>query len=642
MAATAAANTNPWFVQPEVIDYDELLMDYDAQKQDNLTLTPPIIELDLDWMELDLPNVPGLEEKPFLTRALGGSFPGPTIAVSAGTTLRIRFNNKLEPQLESVKNSDNDIDDPDTANLHFHGGHVSSQSPGDDVSHVRVGPGESFSYELPIPDEHAPGTQWIHPHHHGSTSLHVGGGASLAFVVKDPPGYLPNQLDSAPEKIMVFQDFDMVKLEQMTKRANDNVLRGSLLEAIDATPDDGEKHRFVTINGKYRPTMELPKDEWQRWRIVLAGWRTNRLDFRFASPEVDENGNGAGCEFRLLAKDGIYISDFPRKVNSLPIAAGGRADVMVRCRGEPGKTTVFEAIGRAVLTVKTVSNDNVQDEKDGNGELAPWSPAALPEYLLDLSSTEATPGCSCETYFGGEGGKSLVNGLQYQSGHFLHTSFLGAVVERHLSFEGEHSYHQHMYPFQIVALDHGDNGENDGENSNGHEDENDDSEFEPFLRMGDWHDSYHGSEELKSATIRYKPTVLSGDLVLHCHNNIHSDRGMLAKEYIFPAGDNSECRCEVFGPVIVDKGDDGAGGESPDGVDGSEGSGDEDREDEADSIPDESSNSAEKLDDLLAQTQQQQPFSYSGTLSSRPLNRGGMTIVVAFSTAAGLLLGFFY
>ena len=37
------------------------------------------------------------------------------------------------------------------------------------------------------------------------------------------------------------------------------------------------------------------------------------------------------CEMFLLAKDGIYIRDFPRAISKARIPGGGRADVMVRC-----------------------------------------------------------------------------------------------------------------------------------------------------------------------------------------------------------------------------------------------------------------------------------------------------------------------
>ena len=34
---------------------------------------------------------------------------------------------------------------------------------------------------------------------------------------------------------------------------------------------------------------------------------------------------------QLLAKDGIYIADFPRRIDVARVPAGGRADVMIRC-----------------------------------------------------------------------------------------------------------------------------------------------------------------------------------------------------------------------------------------------------------------------------------------------------------------------
>jgi len=34
---------------------------------------------------------------------------------------------------------------------------------------------------------------------------------------------------------------------------------------------------------------------------------------------------------QLLAKDGVYIYDYPRFISKTSIPGGGRADVMVRC-----------------------------------------------------------------------------------------------------------------------------------------------------------------------------------------------------------------------------------------------------------------------------------------------------------------------
>ena len=43
----------------------------------------------------------------------------------------------------------------------------------------------------------------------------------------------------------------------------------------------------------------------------------------------------------LLAKDGIYISDFPRVISGTSIPAGGRADIVVRC----GSAGTFDVQG---------------------------------------------------------------------------------------------------------------------------------------------------------------------------------------------------------------------------------------------------------------------------------------------------------
>ena len=41
-----------------------------------------------------------------------------------------------------------------------------------------IGPGENHTYRYNIPCNHAGGTFWWHPHHHGATHLQVSGGAA--------------------------------------------------------------------------------------------------------------------------------------------------------------------------------------------------------------------------------------------------------------------------------------------------------------------------------------------------------------------------------------------------------------------------------------------------------------------------------
>jgi hypothetical protein len=45
---------------------------------------------------------------------------------------------------------------PDTINLHYHGGHVSGEEPSDDV-YIKIRPGDKYEYFTNFPDNHMPG-----------------------------------------------------------------------------------------------------------------------------------------------------------------------------------------------------------------------------------------------------------------------------------------------------------------------------------------------------------------------------------------------------------------------------------------------------------------------------------------------------
>lgn len=492
----------------------------------------PKITIDFDWVDID----PGFGGTPFKTRALGGSVPGPTIKLSAGTILRVKFRNLLEAQhgvyQSSAPHRLNRYNDPDTGNLHFHGGHVSSVLPADDTTLV-VPPGEQYDFVVPFPEDHMPGIHWVHPHHHGSSSLHLVGGAALALIVKDPPGYLPSDIQDAKEVIMVFQDWDVPRALVVAKEAGDAKLQASF-QSIEGGEDIGQ--RFVTVNGIYQPTVTITRGVWERWRIVYAGWQDLSLDLAVKD-------DGAECEFNLLAKDGVYVKDYPRPITkNLPVPPGGRADLMVRCNNVG--TTKFSALSRDTMTLVSKSSAASAEDSDGTRDsnvivssrqanstvpLVSWSPANLPDYLQTVQEVPATPGCSCSIKMDGYDDTSRINGEMYRPGNnFMHTSFLGAVVERQLTGMHKHSYHQHIYPFQLVS------GFQETE----------------YFHLGDWHDSLLDKSQQAKWLIRYQTTNLPGKMMVHCHNAKHADQGMLAKEYIRDVGgDVGTCVCDHFGPI---------------------------------------------------------------------------------------------
>ena len=58
----------------------------------------------------------------------------------------------------------------DHSNLHFHGLHVSPESPQDDVLTMMAMPGQTLKYRVEIPTYAAPGLYWYHTHPHGESA----------------------------------------------------------------------------------------------------------------------------------------------------------------------------------------------------------------------------------------------------------------------------------------------------------------------------------------------------------------------------------------------------------------------------------------------------------------------------------------
>lgn len=118
----------------------------------------------------------------FITRSYNGTIPGPTFIVRPGDVVRIKLINDLGAN-DGALTPLNSFHDANITNLHLHGPHVDPNE--DDVFLKVLSEGDFHQYVYHIPNDHAPGTHWYHPHHHGSGSLQIKGGLAGAFVVED-------------------------------------------------------------------------------------------------------------------------------------------------------------------------------------------------------------------------------------------------------------------------------------------------------------------------------------------------------------------------------------------------------------------------------------------------------------------------
>lgn len=446
-----------------------------------------------------------------ITRAYDAMIPGPTIDVLPGDRLLIDLHNELEAPIGS--DAINKYHHPNSTNLHVHGLHVSPVAPADDVFGISLRPGESNRYEYRLLPDHSPGTYWAHPHHHGSVVMQAGAGAASALLVRDPPGFLSPQLDAMEDRVLVLQNLPIALLKKAAATSGDELFKSAFTDDV------------WLVNGAPEPVLSVQPMVWYRLRLIMAGvssWLN--LDF-------------GGCEVVLLAKDGIYINDFPRLINHVSLPPGGRADLVLRCHESeegtpadhrvtsmpsPVKGSAKSFVG-SLFVIRSARTQGHQGESSVS--LLPWRPSQRPTYLQDLQGDMTNPDCSCKTPLGVGGNSRWIDGHLFEGAkRYLHQWPRDAVAERTLSGVNKHSFHQHTWPYQLQETPAG---------------------SDPYFKAGDWHDTYQNVFD-SQARVRFSTVDYSGPEVVHCHALAHSDSGMIGVELVAGHG-RSACFCDVLG-----------------------------------------------------------------------------------------------
>jgi len=268
------------------------------------------------------------------TRGYNGGLVGPTIRIKPGDDLNIVLTNSMAAQGFDTAQLHNQFRQFDVTNLHTHGLHISGEAPGDDIF-TEVAPGATNTYQYSLPASHMGGTFWYHPHHHGSTAVHAGGGAVGMLIVDDPAGSIPDDIAAMPELLLVMVHLNMPELTTIAQEfeANCQDLGGTPAQCDDPVwangATSGQQSDVVLLNGMTEPVLSLVADTWYRFRMVFAA-----VDATL-TPTLD------GCTVRLLAKDGIYLPSAPRDLTEGGfMGPGNRADWAVSC---PAGTYSFES-----------------------------------------------------------------------------------------------------------------------------------------------------------------------------------------------------------------------------------------------------------------------------------------------------------
>lgn len=250
-------------------------------------------------------------------RSFEGGSPGPTLRVKPGDVLKIKLINDLPPNRDVMPSNITIPHQFNRTNFHSHGLHVDPGGISDNVMRS-MEPGKSYDIEIKIPANHPPGTNWYHPHAHGSANIQVASGMVGALIIEGDFADIP-EITAAKELLLmmgvaVFDSYGMI--EEF----------GTVFS--ETSP------RFFTINGVREPTITMRPGEVQRWRMVGSQWQDDiHLELE-------------GHELHQIARDGIPLSrmdlipptnaaSVKEKLQGTLLGPGQRLDFLVQA-GKPG------------------------------------------------------------------------------------------------------------------------------------------------------------------------------------------------------------------------------------------------------------------------------------------------------------------
>jgi FtsP/CotA-like multicopper oxidase with cupredoxin domain len=329
-----------------------------------------------------------IDGRRFCLRTYNGMVNGPTIRVPKGTDRRIHvdlhneFTKSDYRQIASMMGfGEKSCHDFNMTNLHGHGLHVQPNlatddpadpckgdgcSPegryhGDDVL-IDVMPGMSARYRWDLDEDgpHHDGTDWYHPHMHGSTAIQVMDGAAGALIIEGPIDEVPG-IAKAKERVMVMTQVPInhphtVALKDGEKCTEDNLSVTDFLAV--------ETLRPVLINGKLKPKMVTAPNQVERWRMIYAGSPDEMgITLHVAKDPLCNDWELPAIETTQIARDGITMQQF-YKSDVMWVSPGYRMDVMVKM---PATKQTLCLVDRRV-TDQTGTAMLIVDVNDSAGE----------------------------------------------------------------------------------------------------------------------------------------------------------------------------------------------------------------------------------------------------------------------------------
>jgi FtsP/CotA-like multicopper oxidase with cupredoxin domain len=373
---------------------------------ENLSPEPGIVEVELNASVARVSLKPGTETVVF---AYNGRVPGPTLDVSEGDSVIVRFRNYL----------------PEETTVHWHGLHLPFASDGSPFHPVATG--EEYVYAFRVRPGSA-GTYWYHPHPHHRTAYQVGMGLYGALIVRDPNDPLPDMA----ERLLVLSD---------NRFREDGALGFAAPGSRQARVDEmnGREGDVLFVNDEIMPTLSIRSGEVQRWRVInAAGARIYRL----AIP---------GHTFLHVGSDGGLFEQ-PVEVDEIILANGERAELLVRATGQPSTETTLQTLpyDRYMPQWRPAGWDEPLDLLTLRyTSEPPVTPVEIPGSLRPIPRLDPAEATVTRTFLMSNG---LINGKRMDMERVDEVAALGATeiweIENLVGMD--HPFHLHGFQFQVL------------------------------------------------------------------------------------------------------------------------------------------------------------------------------------------------
>jgi len=534
-----------------------------------------------------------IDGRRFCLRTYNGLVNGPTIRVPKGQDrrLHLRLRNgftraDFREIASMMGHGAHTCHDFNLTNLHGHGLHVqpnfATDDPadpcdgegcvdgrylGDNVLH-EVGPGQVAAYRWDLDEDgvHHEGTDWYHPHIHGSTAIQVMDGAAGPLIIEGDLDDIP-RIARARERVMM-----------LTQIAIDHENTRPLADGEACTEDNLSVNDFLAVetlratlvNGKRLPRLVTPPGQVERWRMIYGGSPDEMgMKLHVARDPLCQDFDKTPIETTQIARDGITLPRFFRS-DTVWVSPGYRADVLVKmpdeaqtlclvgrrpndilgsviaivavdpAAGEPTETELpdeaeISAVAPPVTWPGTIDGqpaevgcDTLQDIDQKLVLLVPTPGSNPPDLSMDVALATCDPADAVHT-IDPDAPVCLCPDPNISCRRFDDRRAWGYRADRIMTvgvperwqiraFDG-HPFHIHINPFLVCPND---------------------SNKEP--NFAHWRDTMWVQVEDGARDVIMNPRAFTGSFVLHCHKLNHEDEGMMELVEICDPAD-AECLC---------------------------------------------------------------------------------------------------